>query len=457
MTFNSFKSVKSKIFITYGVLLMITVLFSNAVFYYFAKEYIYKNTVNALKSISRDVIWDDIKGKNLKDNFSFAVHKYEFSIRNVFIQAQYNGKIVLKSKNLIGLELPIQKLLKKNSISHLKIHKISKYNIIMYSTKISGDENYTVQIATTTKTEQDHLEKIINMFLFGDPIFILFVLLIIYKMLQDVLRPMNVMVKTAKEISITDLNKRIPFYDNGDEFAELAKTLNNMFSKLQSSYKQIKQFSQDASHQLKTPLTSIRLQAGVTLKKDRDINEYKNVLKSIKNEITYLQNMINDLFLLAQMDNDAIKDNFENIRLDIVLMNVIGEFIVIANKKGVTLDIKDIDNTVILGDSTQISVLCSNLIDNAIKYTEKGKRVLIELKNYMMTIEDEGVGIEEKNINAVFDRFFRADSNDSKIVKGYGLGLSMVKIIANIHKADINIQSEIKVGTKITVKFLKPI
>jgi len=89
----------------------------------------------------------------------------------------------------------------------------------MYSTKISGDENYTVQIATTTKTEQDHLEKIINMFLFGDPIFILFVLLIIYKMLQDVLRPMNVMVKTAKEISITDLNKRIPFYDNGDEFA----------------------------------------------------------------------------------------------------------------------------------------------------------------------------------------------------------------------------------------------
>jgi len=224
---------------------------------------------------------------------------------------------------------------------------------------------------------------------------------------------------------------------------------------LQSSYKQIKQFSQDASHQLKTPLTSIRLQAGVTLKKDRDINEYKNVLKSIKNEITYLQNMINDLFLLAQMDNDAIKDNFENIRLDIVLMNVIGEFIVIANKKGVTLDIKDIDNTVILGDSTQISVLCSNLIDNAIKYTEKGKRVLIELKNYMMTIEDEGVGIEEKNINAVFDRFFRADSNDSKIVKGYGLGLSMVKIIANIHKADINIQSEIKVGTKITVKFPK--
>jgi two-component system phosphate regulon sensor histidine kinase PhoR len=134
-------------------------------------------------------------------------------------------------------------------------------------------------------------------------------------------------------------------------------------------------------------------------------------------------------------------------------MNVIGEFIVIANKKGVILDIKDIDNTVILGDSTQISVFCSNLIDNAIKYTPKGKTVSIKLKDSTITVKDEGIGIEKKNLEIIFDRFFRVYSGRFEGVKGYGLGLSMVKIIANLHKADIDIQSEVGFGTKIEVRF----
>ncbi len=453
MIFNNIKSIKSKIFFSYGAILIVVVIFFNTIFYYFAQDYFYKNTVNALGSISRDVIVDDIEGKNLKNSLKFAVHKYEFSIRNVYIQAEYKGKIVLKSKNLKNFELPVQNFSQDSKITRLKLKNISKYELIMYSTKIQSDKNYIVQIATTTEEDNQHLTRIVNMFLVGDPIFIIIILLTIYKMLQDILKPMNTMIKTAKEISITDLDKRILYVDNGDEFAELAKTFNKMLSRLQSSFNQVKRFSQDASHQLKTPLTAIRLQADVALKLDRDTSEYKNVLKSIKNEIIYLQDMINDLFLLTQMDDEIIQKKFKKIDLDTILMNTIEEFILIANKKGVILDIKEIEHTFVKADNTLIAVLCSNLIDNAIKYTPKGKIVLIKLKNNTITVQDEGVGIEKKNLEVIFDRFFRVHSGRFEGVKGYGLGLSMVKIIANLHNAKINIQSKVGLGTKIEIKF----
>ncbi len=453
MIFNNIKSIKSKIFFSYGGILIIVVLFFNTIFYYFAQDYFYKNTVNSLGSISRDVIVDDIVGKNLKNSLKFAVHKYEFSIRNVYIQAQYRGKVVLKSKNLKNFELPIQNFSQNSKIMRLRLKNISKYELIMYSTKISNDKNYIVQIATTTEEDRRHLTRIVNMFLIGDPIFIIIILLTIYKMLQDILKPMNTMIKTAREISITDLDKRILYKDNGDEFAKLAKTFNKMLSRLQSSFNQVKRFTQDASHQLKTPLTAIRLQTDVALKVDRNISEYKNVLRSVKNEIIYLQDMINDLFLLTQMDDEIIQKNFRKIDLDTILMNTIEEFILIANKKGVVLDIEEINHTVIRADNTLIAVLCSNLIDNAIKYTPKGKKIIIRLKNSTITIQDEGIGIEKKNLEIIFDRFFRVHSGRFEGVKGYGLGLSMVKIIANLHNAKINIQSKVGIGTKIEVIF----
>ena len=452
MTFD-IRSVKSKIFLSYGGILIMVVIFFNAIFYYFAQSYFYKNTIHSLKSISLDVFADDIQGKNLTKGVALAVHKYEFSIRNVYIQALYKGKIVLKSKNLGNHELPKYTLDSDNNIIHIKASNISKYELIMYSAAALQDRDYTIQIATTIQEEKQHLTKIINMFVVGDPIFIIIMLLVIYKMLQDILRPMNSMTKAAREISITDLDKRIEYVDNGDEFAQLAKTFNKMLSRLQSSFNQVKRFSQDASHQLKTPLASMRVQTDVALKTDRDKDDYKGVLKSINSEIIYLQNMIDNLLLLTQMDDEIIQKSFTAVELDTILMNTIEEFVLLANEKGVELNIKDIERTTIKAENTLVAILCSNLVDNAIKYTPKGKMISIELKRNKIIIEDEGIGIEKKDIDVIFDRFFRVNSTRLKGVGGYGLGLSMVKIIANLHNADINIKSKVDVGTRIEVVF----
>ncbi len=449
------KSVKSKIFLLYGAILIIVVLFFNAIFYYFAQHYFYNNTIHALKSISLDVFADDIKGKNLKNGIALAIHKYEFSIRNVYIQALYRGKVVLKSENLKEYELPKQVFKGADFISRLKIDKISKYELIMYSTLVPEDKDYTIEVATTIKEEKQHLKKIMKMFLFGDPVFIIIMLLIIYKMLQDILKPMNTMTNTAREISITDLDRRIEYIDNGDEFALLAKTFNKMLSRLQASFNQVKKFSSDASHQLKTPLAAIRVQTDVALKTDRSKDDYKDVLLSINNEIVYLQNMVENLLLLTQMDDEIIQKSFKDIELDTVLMNTIEEFVLIANKKDINLDIQEMQHTIVKAESTLVAVLCSNLIDNAIKFTPKGKKVSIELKDGKITITDEGKGIAKQDIDAVFDRFYMVNSSRDDGARGYGLGLSMVKTIVELHGAKIYIQSRVGHGTKIEIAFPK--
>jgi len=451
MIFN-IKSVKSKIFLSNGIILILVIIFFNAIFYYFAQNYFYKYTIHSLKSISLDVFADDIEGKDLTSGLTLAVHKYEFSIRNVYIQALYKGKIILKSKNLKNNDLPKYLFSSKNQIIYLKLKNISKYDLIIYSQKIKRDKNYTIQIATTIQEEKQHLDKIIKLFMLGDPIFMLIYLLVIYKMLYDILKPMNTMIKTAKDIVITDLDKRIQSGNHGDEFEELAKTFNNMLSRLQSSFNQVKRFSSNASHQLKTPLTAIRVQSDVALKTDRSVDEYKDVLKSINNEILYLQKMIGNLLLLTQMDDEIIKGNFKDVDIDTILINTIEEFIIIASKKHIELDIKDIKGTKIKAEKTLIGILCSNIIDNAIKYTPKNKKVSIELKENTITIEDEGIGIEDKNLEVIFDRFFRVNLG-SLNVKGNGLGLSIVKTIADLHDAKIKIQSKKDFGTKIEIIF----
>ncbi|PLY07031.1 MAG: hypothetical protein C0625_07500 [Arcobacter sp.] len=447
------KSVKSKLLFVYGGILILVLLFFNAILYYYAKSYFYEHTINSLKSVSRDVVFDDIEGKKLKEGITLLSHKYDFSISNVYIQVFYNNKIVLKSINMQNFELPFINLKNKNeSIDLFKLKNISQYDILMFSSKVL-DGNYIVQVATTEEETQKSLNTLRRNFLIGDPIFFLIVLILLYKMLVDILKPMNTITDTARSISITDLDKRIQYEEKGDEFTKLAKTFNNMLSRLQTSFKQIRRFSSDASHQLKTPLTAIRLQTDVTLKKDRTKEEYKNVLQSINVEIIHLQNMIDNLFLLTKMDDEIIQKNFKDIDLDIILINVVEEFILVASQKRITLDIEEVEHIAIKGEDTLLFILCANLIDNAIKYTPKGKKIIISLKDFTLTIKDEGIGISEENLHLIFERFFRVEASRFDEIKGYGLGMSIVKTILNLHHATIDIKSKLDFGTTIKIKF----
>jgi signal transduction histidine kinase len=225
-----------------------------------------------------------------------------------------------------------------------------------------------------------------------------------------------------------------------------------LLTKLNKSFNKIKEFNSNASHQLKTPLSSMKVQIDVTLQKDRDITEYKTVLGTVNDEITSLQKMLTNLLLLTRIKDSSIKEAFKDVEIDTILLEVIGEYMIIANDKKISFDIKNLDPIIIHGNDTLLSIMITNLIDNAIKYTKEGK-IIIDLSNDRLIISDEGIGIPKDKIDSIFKKFFQVDSAKGKNLGGFGLGLSMVKKIAVLHKASIFVSSEENKGTTFTIKF----
>lgn len=224
-------------------------------------------------------------------------------------------------------------------------------------------------------------------------------------------------------------------------------------SKLQKSFQQIKEFNSNASHQLKTPLSAMKVQIDVTLQKSRTCQEYEIVLQSINEEVDVLQELITNLLTLTRMQDKSIKDAFEKISVDDILLEVVGEYLLVANKKSIQLEIEELDELTILGNKTLLNIFITNLIDNAVKYTPNNRTIHITLKDKTLTIKDEGIGIAKENLNSIFNKFYQIRDKENKSYKGYGLGLPMVQKIVKLHDATIFVDSEVDKGTTFCIKF----
>ncbi len=226
-----------------------------------------------------------------------------------------------------------------------------------------------------------------------------------------------------------------------------------LVERLNESYENIKRFSSNASHQIKTPLTALRLQIHVALKKDNKLEDCRHTLRAIDTEIVYLQDMVSNLLLLTRMQNMNIRDNFKSVAVDGIVLEVFEEYSIVAKNKKVTLDIGTLDYLKIQAEPTLLKILLSNLVDNAIKYTPSGKVVTISLVKSVFIVADEGIGIPLDKLKMIFDEFYRINPPGKEHIKGYGLGLSMVKKIIEIHKAKIRVNSKPDFGTKVYINF----
>ena len=264
-------------------------------------------------------------------------------------------------------------------------------------------------------------------------------------------------VRAANEITADDLSFRIDSGDRQDEIGALVNTFNNMIARLEKSVKKIKQFSGDVSHELRTPLTIIRGEIEVLLRKDRESEEYQGTMKSVLEEANHMEKIIDDLLFLSRIDA-SIKIKFaEKILLDEILLEVFKSREQSARSKGINYDIKNIIPAQVKGDKTLLERLISNIIDNAIRYTPSEGRIEINLERNdrfaLLSIRDTGNGIPEEALPFIFDRFYVVDKSRCKESGGMGLGLSIVKSVADSHGAIIDVQSKINQGTTLRVKF----
>jgi signal transduction histidine kinase len=266
------------------------------------------------------------------------------------------------------------------------------------------------------------------------------------------LRAVEKVTQKAHQIEISqDLSQRIPEPGSDDEVGHLVRTFNQMLARIEMSFESQRRFVADSSHELRTPLTVIRSNLHL-LARETDPVERATLMSVTEGEVSRLNRMVNDLLYIAQMQaGHHIKPVLRHVELDSLLLEVFARARSLSSIKNQKVALLHEDVATTMGDRDQLQHLLLNLVDNAIKYTPEGGTIglglWIEEGVARIEVTDTGPGIAEEELPHIFDRFFRTQAARDTVRSGSGLGLSIVKTIAEAHGGSIEVSNRAGGGT----------
>lgn len=274
------------------------------------------------------------------------------------------------------------------------------------------------------------------------------------------LKPISSVVEQVESITVNSLNVKVKGGSNKDEIAHLAETFNGLLERLDGSFKAQKSFVSSASHELRNPFAAIVGQIEVALLNLRNEEEYRAVLLSIKDDIVKLISLTNRLLLLAQTNEDLPIAHFKESNIDEILWKSREELIRKNSTYNVNISFAKLpdDEDIFKYDVSEqlLEVAFINLMENACKFSKNNKvEVSIDFNDEFVIVSftDNGCGIEESELNNIFEPFYRVNSTAD--IQGHGIGLSLVKNIINIHNASIKVESKLGEWTTFSCIFPK--
>ncbi|MFN8616145.1 MAG: ATP-binding protein [Dehalococcoidia bacterium] len=268
------------------------------------------------------------------------------------------------------------------------------------------------------------------------------------------LQPVRNITETASEISASNLSKRINYEGPHDELWSLSQTFDSMIDRLEHSFERQRQFVQDASHELRTPLAAIRTNIDVTeMDPDASVEEYRELVGTIKGQTERLTRLSEDLLLLTREDNESLEQ--EPLDLRALAGEVIRQLAPVAAARDVSLDLRP-DGLAEAEANPDLVYRCVlNLVDNAIKYSGAGSSVTVTTESSagraIVRVADTGAGIAPEDLPRIFDRFYRVDKGRSRREGGTGLGLAIVKELAESQRGTVTASSEPGKGSVFTL------
>lgn len=388
---------------------------------------------------------------NNREKYDINTLKDEFDIETLYIQiikiSENTKSILEKSYDLRDNELDYKnidlQLLQDNKI-HLSKQKNSnltktKIKVATTMVKVDGAEPLILQFGMPYDRYPRFIKNIIFILSIGLPLVLVIILMAINIVISKSFSQISVVLDEVKSVKVDNFSIKIPKTYVAKEIDALIETFNALLEKIYISYKKIREFGQNASHELKTPLTIIKGEIEVGLRRDRSADEYKEILKIVQSEVNYLQDIIEKILFLSNNDENIIKDNFEDIFVDDIVNEILEEYKTFASSKEVRF-IKNISSVKVRANALFLKIAIGNLIQNAIKYSKEQAIIEIVLNQDMLSIKDFGIGIAKSELENIFDRFYRVDKVRSNW-GGSGLGLSIVKTIIDIHNFSIAVDS----------------
>ncbi len=277
-----------------------------------------------------------------------------------------------------------------------------------------------------------------------------------YLLARRVLSPVDRMVEVANHITASDLRQRVEVVNANDELGRLAQTINSLFDRLEKSIDEMRRFTADAAHELRTPLAVLRSGIEVALRVPRSPEEYRQALEAAADEASRLTRLADQLLFLSRQEAGMVQIEREEVRLDALLKDVAERLEVPARESGLTLSVEPLAPCAVRGDDVRLGQVFFNVLDNAIKYTPGGGRVVIRARpngaRVRVEIEDTGIGISPEHLSHVFKRFYRADPQPNGDRQGAGLGLAIAKSIVAAHGGEIWLDSHVGRGTVLNVE-----
>ncbi len=446
-----------------GILALTLIIFASGVYIYFRNSL--QASIDAkIKSIG------DVLSSSMTESYNPTVFtNFERYLENVlgrkpkgkFIQIiDRSGKIGAKMSDIEAESLPtsfatFERALKGEIVYETVGSRRPRLRMVTIPITDSKKATSIVQVGTSLEDFDETMTTLLIIMVIGIPTSILVTVVVGYVMAKKALKPVDQIRKAAVKISSRNLDETITIGPRRDELTRLAETFNQMISRLKNAFQRVNQFSSDVSHELKTPLTILKGETEVALRKDREREDYKEILASHLEEIDRMTKIIEDLLLLSKADARDIQLNMGDIDVKDLIIDVCMDMKFFADKKGIDLVVNELEEVRLKGDELKLRRMLLNIIENGIKYTDQGGTVEVSshINNGSLEIDvkDNGAGIAPEDIKFIFDRFFRGDKS-RKRESGSGLGLSISKWIAEAHQGSIEARSELPGGSQFLIR-----
>lgn len=377
------------------------------------------------------------------------------SVNPVFVQFYDNNKeLIDKSPNLKSSNLQLLAA-KNNTFVDTTLNEIP---IRQIQTAIINKGKVVGFLVVAMSLEDFEIVLILkNILLITFPLILILLFLIARFFAGRSIKPVRTIIDTSNQITKDNLKTRIPLPQNKDELYVLSENINNLLNRIESAIDREKQFTSDASHELRTPLAVIRGTMEVLIRKPRNQQEYEEKIQFCISEVDRLNHMVDQLLLLARFENQKQNVKQESIYLNALILDNLTRFSEKSENKKLKIKTEFLDDFYIQSDNYLVSIIISNLISNAIKYSKDQGEILLQLtKNsneVVFTIIDNGIGISEHDLDKIFNSFYRSDITHHPEIKGTGLGLSIVKRLCDLLNFKILAESKLNAQTKFSLIF----
>ncbi|MFA5419210.1 MAG: HAMP domain-containing sensor histidine kinase [Bacteroidales bacterium] len=269
------------------------------------------------------------------------------------------------------------------------------------------------------------------------------------------IKPVHQLIKTASGITDSSINRRLTLPVHHDELYDLTLTMNELFARIEKSMLRQKQFTSDASHEIRTPLSAIRGTLEVLIRRKREPIMYEEKITNVIEQVDRLDNLLEQLLQLARVDSGSKPVCCSELDLVNLIISRRSMWAHEALSRKIIIHINLPDKVVVMGNRIYLELMLDNLVSNAIKYGNDNGNIFLkwEPRSNALIIQDDGIGIAPEHLPNIFNRFYRTDESRSDLVKGNGLGLSIVKKMADLQNISLSAHSELNKGSTFTLQF----